>query len=246
VSEPEIVPALDASYAWLGLGCETLDGPGGRLVRTRGFGRPLGYVWHITARSPEEIDRLCARVERELASCSNVEYHVDQRTPSPFEAQLVFEGYRRGAFLLMLLEGDIRGPRHEHDIRPVESADDWRAWFALNAIDHPDDTVARSRRAKCPPVRYWLAYLDGEPAGFFSAWGGRDAIGCTENLYVRPELRRRGVATALVHACVADARLQGARALALFAAADDWPKEMYARMGFRPLATKRVYTAPSP
>ncbi len=94
---------------------------------------------------------------------------------------------------------------------------------------------------KSPPVRYWLAYVDGEPRGYFNSWAGIDGVGQVESLFVQAEYRHRGLATALIHHCVADARAHGAGPVVIVADASDTPKRMYAAMGFRPVAVKREY-----
>jgi ribosomal protein S18 acetylase RimI-like enzyme len=96
-------------------------------------------------------------------------------------------------------------------------------------------------RAKAPPVRWWLAYEDGEPSGYFSSWEGVGGIGQVEDLFVHPARRHRGIATALVRHCVRDARAHGAGPVVLVADPDDTPREMYAAMGFRVLAHRREY-----
>jgi predicted GNAT family acetyltransferase len=48
------------------------------------------------------------------------------------------------------------------------------------------------------------------------------------------------VATALVAHCAAQARARGAGVCFLSARADDTPKEMYARMGFRAIGVTRT------
>ncbi|HEX9565249.1 MAG TPA: GNAT family N-acetyltransferase, partial [Gemmatimonadaceae bacterium] len=55
------------------------------------------------------------------------------------------------------------------------------------------------------------------------------------SLFVHPEHRNRGIATALVHHTAAMARAAGASTVFLPAFAGDTPKEMYRRMGFEPV-----------
>ena len=69
----------------------------------------------------------------------------------------------------------------------------------------------------------------------------REGLGYLENLFVLPEHRLKGVATALVQHCAAAARSKGAGLVFLPAAAEDTPKQMYARMGFQPLFHLRNY-----
>jgi GNAT superfamily N-acetyltransferase len=90
-------------------------------------------------------------------------------------------------------------------------------------------------------IRWWLAYVDGVAAGYFSSWRGVSGVGQVEELFVSPVYRRRGVATALLHHSIAQARRDGAGPVVIVADPDDTPKEIYARMGFRPVAIKRSW-----
>ena len=53
-----------------------------------------------------------------------------------------------------------------------------------------------------------------------------------EDLFTRPSHRNRGIARALIHHCVADARARGAVDVLIGAIYDDTPKNAYAAMGF--------------
>jgi predicted N-acetyltransferase YhbS len=90
-------------------------------------------------------------------------------------------------------------------------------------------------------VRYWLAYADGAPCGYFNAWEGTAGVGQVENLFVLKEARHRGLATALIHRCVTEARSRGAGSVVIVSDPTDTPKQMYAAMGFRPLAMQRSW-----
>ena len=92
-----------------------------------------------------------------------------------------------------------------------------------------------------PPVRYWLAYTDDGPRAFFTSWTSNDGIGVLDDLFTHPDYRHQGLATALVHHCVADSRARGAGPVALEADPKDTPKRMYAAMGFRPLSLSHEY-----
>ena len=92
-----------------------------------------------------------------------------------------------------------------------------------------------------PPVRYWLAFAEDGPRAFFSSWTSSDGIGVLDYLFTHPDYRHRGLATALVHNCVADSRARGAGPVALEADPAGTPKHMYAAMGFRPLSVSHEY-----
>ena len=97
------------------------------------------------------------------------------------------------------------------------------------------------KRAKSPPVRCWLAYVDGDPVAYCSSWSGVGGIGLVEDVLTHPDFRHQGLATALIHHCVADCREQGAGPVVIWADAAETPKQMYAAMGFSPVAVNRRY-----
>ena len=251
--------ALAVNEAFSALGNERFQADGATFVRNR----EIPDIWdanhlaHITASTPEEIDRLLERVEQEFAGFHHRQYRVDFTTPPAFEARLSLEGFERNETLLMLLEGELNGTAKPCEIRTVESEADWNAYTALHDIDwreyrermpggsggFDEGTAAqmmRSRRSMSPPVRHWLACVDGEPRAYLSSWGGVDGVGF-EDLFTHPDFRGRGLATALIHQCVSEARKEGAGPVVIGADPKDTPKQMYAALGFRPVAVKRDY-----
>ena len=263
-SAPSIAPttelahkALDINAANLALGHETFEAEGARFVRNRSF--PLIYdanhVSHVTAASGPEIERLLARVETEHQGIGHRRFDVDFRTPPAFVARLVLDGYERTDALVLVLEGELNGQAREYGIRPLKTDTDWDAYRELHAIDWNEhmerqkraedasvpEQMRRTHRAKQPPVQYWLAYLEGRVCAYFNSWCGIDGIGQVEDLFTHPDFRHRGLATALIHHCVADARRKGAGPLVIVADPTDTPKHMYTAMGFRPIAISSHY-----
>lgn len=249
--------ALDVNAANLALGHETFDADGARFVRNRALPDiyDANHVTRITASTPHEIDRLLARVEREFAGYGHRMFHTDFRTPPAFEARLQLDGYERDDNLAMLLEGELRGDAKGHEIRLIDDDAGWQSHASLHALDwiescekvgrDPDPAagmrLATSNQVKSPPVRFWLAFAEGAPRGYFSSWEGIGGVGQVESLFVQREYRHRGLATALLQHCVADARRHGAGPVVIVAFATDTPKRMYAAMGWRPVAIKRDY-----
>ncbi len=249
--------ALAVDQAFMALGNERFDADGATLIRNRETPqvRDANHVTHVTASTPDEIDSLLARVEWEFAGFPHRRFDVDFTTPPTFEARLALEGYRHWDALVMLLEGDLMSEAKPHDVREITDNAGWQAHTALHDIDWRDysqkidspfdertaEEMMRSRLLKTPPVRQWLAYVEGEPRAYCASWEGLDGVGQVEDLFTHPDFRRRGLATALVHHCVADCREHGAGPVLLVADANDWPKDMYAAMGFRPVAVVRSY-----
>ena len=213
------------------------------------------YGHSVTVSSPREINGLLARAEREFGGCPHRCFEVDSETPPPFEGRLVSDGYDARDFVLMVLEGDLVGRAKAADLRLATEEREWKAADRLKRQDWAEarakigrdplpavgERLARLARLKTPPDRKWLAYVDGEARGMASVWDGISGVGQVEDVFVEPAYRHRGLATALIHRCVADARSRGASALMLVADAGDTPQAMYAAMGFRHAATKRRY-----
>jgi GNAT superfamily N-acetyltransferase len=252
-----IARALDVNEANLALGHEVFDAAGARFVRNRDVPdiRDANHVSHITAATPDEIEGLLARADAEYDGFPHRAFHADCRTPPQFEAHVQLLGYERDDALVLVLEGEVLGEPKQHEIRAVESDDDWCAFLALAHLDwaeyrrrlgHSEDAtvgarMTSTRRLKQPPVQYWMAYIDGEPRGYFSSWEGTKGVGQVEDLFVQEEYRHHGLATALIYHSVAACRERGAGPVVIVADPTDTPKRMYAAMGSRPIAIKRSY-----
>jgi len=78
-----------------------------------------------------------------------------------------------------------------------------------------------------PGFHYYVAYLDGKPAGACYAYA-IDGYVVMDALVVREAFRKRYVATTLMKHIVSQFKEE----MFLHADADDTPKEMYRKMGF--------------
>lgn len=244
--------ALDVNAANHALGNEASQAAGATFVRNRSYPRiyDANHVTGIAASTPEEIEALLLRVEKEYWHCGHRRFDVDFRTPPEVAARLALEGYRRDDALVMLLEGELAGKAPAHEIRAVRSDADWEEYgrlFAMDWAEHmqrhrrpaePDVGMAAAavHRLKQPPVQYWLACVGGKAVAYMNSWPGMNGMGQVEDLFTHPEFRHGGLATALIHRCVADCRRKGAGPVVIVADPGDTPKRMYAALGFRPVA----------
>jgi ribosomal protein S18 acetylase RimI-like enzyme len=78
---------------------------------------------------------------------------------------------------------------------------------------------------------FFVARVDGEVAGVCELYVG-DGVAQIEDVNTVEEHRGRGIARALVLAAAEAARAEGAEAVFLVADDEDWPKHLYARLGF--------------
>jgi GNAT superfamily N-acetyltransferase len=214
------------------------------------------HVTRIQARTPEEIDELLTATDREFASAGHRRFDVDYRTPPEFVARLLLDGdYERSDSLISVLEGELRSQVTERDIRPMVSGDDWETFWELMLMDWKEhhermkrpvkEEVARrmwrAKRLKQPPVQYWLAYDGKRAIAYLNSWEGIGCVGQVEDLFVHPDYRKRGIATSLLHHCAAQGRDKSAGPIVIAADPTDTPKNIYARLGFRPVAWLSKY-----
>ena len=80
-------------------------------------------------------------------------------------------------------------------------------------------------------TRYYAVFEDGEPASWGELYLEGD-VAQVEAVATVERFRGRGHASAIVLRAVAEARRAGAGLVFLCADADDWPRELYRRLGF--------------
>lgn len=252
-----LVRRVCATYAaYFALGHEVLEAPGGRLVREPRAPRiyDANLLTHASAADPSAVDALLAFLECEMGGLDHRHVLADPGTPPRLLARLALEGYRpRATLQMVLVEGaPLRGRKPvELAIRRVERDADWESLEGLWQQDMGEASLRQGRgalapgtaaqmvltkRLKQPELRFFMANLGARDVGYFSSWPGVDGLGMVEDLYTHPSVRRRGVARALIHHAVADARARGAAAVLIGADPTDTPMHLYARLGFAPVA----------
>jgi len=257
--DKELIEAVcDTAWGYLEAGNEVFELDGCTFVRNRSCPRrwDANQVTRIRCRTPAEVGRLFENVEREYVDCSHRRFAVDPLTPADVVARLALADYPFTETVWLALNGRLRGAAPKVDIRLLGTDADWNEAIPLMEAEWGEALVKQGRatdnsvvpefvatkRGKSPPIRHWIAYLGSTACAYFSSWEGKNGVGIVEDLFTMPRYRHRGIATALLHHCVADARVHGARSVIIGALTDDTPKKMYAAMGFRPLLTTRHYT----
>jgi ribosomal protein S18 acetylase RimI-like enzyme len=103
--------------------------------------------------------------------------------------------------------------------------------------------AAKHRIGERARVRFFAVEVDGVVASYTDLYqDGADAQ--VEDVGTLPEHRGRGYATAVVLAAIAAARADGAAFVFLVADLDDWPKELYRKLGFDELGYYVKLVAP--
>jgi RimJ/RimL family protein N-acetyltransferase/predicted GNAT family acetyltransferase len=101
-------------------------------------------------------------------------------------------------------------------------------------------TGANRRVGESSQARYFAAVVDGGIAGWCELYA-RGGVAQIENVEVLEELRGRGLGRALVQHALDDAR-QSSEVVFLEALADDWPRELYTKLGFDVVDRLEVYS----
>jgi ribosomal protein S18 acetylase RimI-like enzyme len=146
--------------------------------------------------------------------------------------------------------------RREPDRPPDESIEilgvgeaDWasgrRKMFEVEGQGEDPELVRQlleldRRLAAVMEVRHLAAIVDGEVASFTALYR-EGSVAQIEDVATLPEHRGRGLARAVVLAAAAEARRAGAELVFLVADADDWPQELYVRLGFDPIGCEHVF-----
>lgn len=130
------------------------------------------------------------------------------------------------------------------EIRPLRSDRDWQAQLALGLATrepvHEPHAYAQFKTAQIAHHRHlaetlgvWLGAFDGDRlAGSCGIFPVED-VARYQDVAVSPEYRKRGIARRLIADAARYARAHfGSRRLVIVAAADDFPRLMYERLGF--------------
>lgn len=94
--------------------------------------------------------------------------------------------------------------------------------------------------AAAVPTQFFAAAVDGVTAGWCEL-RRRDGVAQIEDVEVLEEFRGGGLGRALVQHALEEARREGDLVF-LEALADDWPRELYAKLGFTVVGRRDVYT----
>jgi ribosomal protein S18 acetylase RimI-like enzyme len=250
--------AIEVNWRNLALGHEVFEAEGATFVRNIGLPQvyDANFVFGVTAEEPNSIERLLRRTEQEYGHAKRLTFRVAPFTPPAFEARLALDGYDRKDAILLLLDAELRGKPRPCVLRPISDDSGWEDLAELKRMDSDEhlttvgrtvdvsgvtDGLVSSSRLKCPPVEYVLAYENDRGVGYCNTWGGIDGVGQVEDLFVHPDYRRRGIATALLQHCVASARERGAKSVVIVVDAVNTAKNLYSALGWEPAAICREY-----
>jgi GNAT superfamily N-acetyltransferase len=155
----------------------------------------------------------------------------------------------------MALKGELTDRGARVDLHPVQTESDWQALLSLLIVNHGEGRASGNLdlppafsasmlsgfRAKGPNYKFYLAMSDGAPAAYGACAKAPNGAGMIEDLFTLPSARRRGIATGMIAAFTDRLRASGCQPIFLGALANDQPKRLYARLGFRPITLARAW-----
>jgi mycothiol synthase len=235
----DVVGYLDAnlqgSSTWLDI--RTLDADGAEALLAAGEAHGADGVVRVVVQGNDEVLRgvvehagwrLVRQSYRMLIQLSDAlpepqwPAGISSRTMEPGEEERIYEA-----------NNDAFADHWDFHPQPL---DQWRAYaFGRENFD---------------PTLVWLAEDEGELSGFsLNVWhsSGDPEFGWVEILGVRPQWRRRGLATALLHQSFRDFRRRGARRVGLGVDAENTTGavRLYERVGMQVARRNDTYEKPS-
>jgi len=172
----------------------------------------------------------------------------DEQTADRLGALAREEGWRVDRELVMALEHpperDVDTIRvREGDLEEVlDLTDEWfveEGEATTPAIAADLREMTRREHAATPERRFVVDDPPGRAAAMTSM-RERDRVCQLEDVYVRPDVRRRGHARALVTHAAAFARRDDHEVVFILADEDDWPQRLYASVGFAPIGRTAI------
>jgi ribosomal protein S18 acetylase RimI-like enzyme len=242
---------LARAYAFLARGdmggTRIVDSAFGRAVYTDELPRRLdgNYLWVDRAAEPEELVAEAARLERRLI------FVPDPAIGDSLAPWFEQRGWRIDRHVVM---AQLREPEAEADLSLVHEVEESELrearrrvlanepWASPQVLDQIFE--AKALIGHRVQTRFFAVQLYGEVLSYSDLYlDGADAQ--VEDVGTVPEQRGRGYAKAVVLGAIVEARRTGAEFVCLVADANDWPKELYGRLGFDEVGHYTKFFAPS-
>ena len=159
-----------------------------------------------------------------------VHHELGERLASGFREL----GWKMEELLVMVHRGETAEPPGTIELDAETLAPEWARGIAEERPD-PEEirqlVAAQLGRREAVGVRYFAVRTDGRVAAYCELFS-RGGVGQIESVMTLKEFRRRGFGRAVVARALAES--VGARhdLTFLLADAEDWPKELYRKLGF--------------
>lgn len=186
---------------------------------------PAGWqVVQVDCLTAPDVEAVLA-LEGFAVANSLIEMVAKAVAPVPPAPRVAVERVGAGAWdrFAALVEADHREGKRTGDYDPAVAAGLLAGMRGRSACDH------------------WLLVEDGVDLGYGMTALCPNGLGLIENLFTLPAHRGRGVMSRFIGAAAARLRAAGCDAVFLDAHADDTPKRLYAKLGFRAVAVTRTW-----
>jgi ribosomal protein S18 acetylase RimI-like enzyme len=193
-----------------------------------------------------EADRVLGGAGRDFRVINTFEEELGERLRPQFDAL----GWRTQRHLFMVLR---RPPAKQADLSMVREVDEsaLRPGRRRAILSYPWGTpelaeqLLDSKLLIGSRARTWFFGVEAD--GEIVAWTDlyvAQGVGQVEDVATVADYRGKGYATAVVLRAVEEARRAGADLVFLVADDEDWPKELYRRLGFDPVGRAYKFTTP--
>ena len=220
--------------------CDVLrEWPGGTVARASRYADYWDYnVVRVERPVDMGADELIAVADRELAGLRHRRIDFDDAADGEgVREEFVARGWRAMRIVVMRHEGPAPDASLAITEVPYEAADKLRAaWHDEDfpGEDHGDYPAQAREVAMLRGVRVFCPVEGGEPVGFAQLERVGDGAEITQ-VYIRADRRGDGLGTGMTAAAIGAGH--DARDLWIYADADDRPRLLYERLGFRPVRT---------
>jgi ribosomal protein S18 acetylase RimI-like enzyme len=195
--------------------------------------------------SARELEAEADRIQRPAGLSHRKVIVPDEEAGERLASEFAELGWRRARHVVMALRGDAPG-ESLHSVREVESPAlreaRTRAFEGeLGRVAAGQVAASLDLIASVVPTRAFAVEADGVPVSWCALYE-EDGIGQIDDVVTDPDYRRRGFGRAVVEAAMRASVADGNRTTFLVADDEDWPKELYARLGFEPIGRRYEFT----
>jgi GNAT superfamily N-acetyltransferase len=193
-----------------------------------------------------EADRILGGAGRDFRTINTFEEELGERLRPQFHAL----GWRTQRHLFMVLR---RPPAKRADLSVVEEVDQaaLRPGRRRAILSYPWGTPELAEQlldsklliAERAETRFFGVEVNSDIVAWTDLYVAQ-GVGQVEDVATVQEHRGKGYATAVVLRAVEEARRAGADLVFLVADDEDWPKELYRRLGFDPVGRAYKFTTP--